>query len=222
MVKQIKRLLKYITPYGLIYLKRKQSTANTKKHLGAYIENGNSILLHNFNVWVHKPDPSKKYVKIGNDSMLDCNILFESGKGIVIIGDNVYIGGSTIICRTKVEFENNIFVAWGSTFYDHDSHSLNYKDRQNDLAQQVKDYKLSKDFIANKDWSVVKTKPIKICSNSWIGMNVIILKGVTIGCGAIVAAGSVVTKDVEPWTMVGGNPAKFIKKIEKQDDIEIS
>ena len=46
----------------------------------------------------------------------------------------------------------------------------------------------------------------------WIGARAIILPGVTIGEGAVVAAGAVVTKDVEPWAVVGGNPAKFIKK----------
>ena len=61
-------------------------------------------------------------------------------------------------------------------------------------------------------WLVV-SKPIKICSHAWIGMNVIILKGVTIGEGAIVAAGSVVTKDVAPWTIVAGNPALFVRNI---------
>lgn len=45
----------------------------------------------------------------------------------------------------------------------------------------------------------------------WIGARAIILPGVTIGEGAVVAAGAVVTKDVEPWAVVGGNPAKFIK-----------
>ena len=55
-------------------------------------------------------------------------------------------------------------------------------------------------------------KPIIISVNSWVAGWSIILPGVTIGEGAVVAAGSVVTKDVEPWTVVGGNPAKFIKK----------
>ena len=53
---------------------------------------------------------------------------------------------------------------------------------------------------------------IHIGDDVWIGARAIILPGVTIGEGAIVAAGAVVTKDVEPWTVVGGNPAKFIKK----------
>lgn len=56
------------------------------------------------------------------------------------------------------------------------------------------------------------TAPITICDGVWIGARAIILPGVTIGEGAVVAAGAVVTKDVEPFTVVGGNPAKFIKK----------
>ena len=58
-----------------------------------------------------------------------------------------------------------------------------------------------------------KHAPIKICDNAWIGMNAIILKGVEIGEGAIVGAGSVVTKNVEPWTMVAGNPARVVKRL---------
>ena len=62
------------------------------------------------------------------------------------------------------------------------------------------------------------TAPITICDGVWIGARAIILPGVTIGEGAVVAAGAVVTKDVEPWTVVGGNPAKFLKKRILTDD----
>lgn len=62
------------------------------------------------------------------------------------------------------------------------------------------------------------TAPITICDGVWIGARAIVLPGVTIGEGAVVAAGAVVTKDVEPWTVVGGNPAKFIKKRELKND----
>lgn len=55
-------------------------------------------------------------------------------------------------------------------------------------------------------------KPIVLGNDIWIGHNVIVLSGVTIGDGAILAAGSVVTKDVDPYTIVGGNPAKPIRK----------
>ena len=60
------------------------------------------------------------------------------------------------------------------------------------------------------------SKPIRVCESAWIGACAIILPGVTIGKNAIVAAGSVVTKDVPADTVVGGNPAKFIKYISEE------
>jgi len=61
-------------------------------------------------------------------------------------------------------------------------------------------------------------KPITIGANAWIAGWSIILPGVSVGDGAVVAAGSVVAKNVEAWTVVGGNPAKFIKKRVLNDD----
>ena len=55
------------------------------------------------------------------------------------------------------------------------------------------------------------TAPIKIEDGVWIGARAIVLPGVTIGEGAVVAAGSVVTRNVDPWSVVGGNPAKVLK-----------
>lgn len=56
------------------------------------------------------------------------------------------------------------------------------------------------------------TKPISVGESVWIASNAIVLPGRCIGDGAVVAAGAVVTNDVEPWTVVGGNPAVVIKK----------
>ncbi|WP_396127469.1 acyltransferase [Aurantibacillus circumpalustris] len=102
--------------------------------------------------------------------------------------------------------------SWGCTIIDTDAHSLNWDDRKKD----VKDWK--KGIEENqtgkyKDWSKVISKKIVVEDKAWIGFNVIILKGVTIGEGAVVAAGSVVTKNVMPYTLVGGNPAVEIKKL---------
>lgn len=56
------------------------------------------------------------------------------------------------------------------------------------------------------------TAPIHLCNRSWVGTDAFVGMGVAIGDGAIVGARAAVFKDVEPWTVVGGNPAKFIKK----------
>ena len=58
----------------------------------------------------------------------------------------------------------------------------------------------------------MQTAPIVIGSNVWIATRATISKGITIGEGAVIGAESLVIKNVEPWTVVGGNPAKFIKK----------
>lgn len=60
---------------------------------------------------------------------------------------------------------------------------------------------------------VLKCRPVHICRNAWIGANATILPGVTVGENAVVAGGAVVTKDVPAGTIVGGNPAKVLKKL---------
>lgn len=66
-----------------------------------------------------------------------------------------------------------------------------------------------------EDRGNIVPKPIKIGKNVWIGANVTVCQGVEIGDGAVIAAGAVVNKNVEKNTVVGGVPAKFIKKIEE-------
>lgn len=157
----------------------------------------------------------RKYLSIGHDCIVGGTFVFESTLGNVIIGNHSYIGGSTFISRSKIEVGDNVTIAWGSTFYDHDSHSLDYMKRRQDIDDELNDIRLGRNFIENKDWRDVNSKPIKICNDAWIGMNVIVLKGVTIGEGAIVGAGSVVTKDVPAWSVVAGNPACIIKYLDR-------
>lgn len=67
--------------------------------------------------------------------------------------------------------------------------------------------------ISDRNFRLI-TKPIKIDNGCWIGTSSTILPGIHIGEGAVIGACSLVTKDVAAWTVVGGNPAKFIKKRE--------
>lgn len=113
---------------------------------------------------------------------LEKNSLFE-------IGSNTYISAKALIrSAKKIKIGNNCAISWNVTIVDSDFHRYT---------------------IDNKE--VTETKEVIIEDNVWIGNNVIILKGVRIGKNAIIGAGSVVTRDVEAFTAVAGNPAKKIK-----------
>lgn len=153
----------------------------------------------------------RKYVKIGSRGIILGHLIFETEKGEITIGNNVHIGGATMICREKIEIHDDVTMAWGIMIYDHNSHSIYWEERKNDNHQCYEDYINHGNNIVNKNWSNVISKSIIIESKVWIGFDVTILKGVRIGEGAIIGAKSVVTKDVEPWTIVAGNPAQVIK-----------
>ncbi len=146
-------------------------------------------------------------LSIGSESMIEGRLCFDKDSSEIRIGNRTFIGGnSTLIASQKIEIGNNVLVAWGCTFMDHNAHSLNWNERKDDVLNW---------FTKTPVWKNVISKPIVIKDHAWIGFNSIILKGVTIGEGAIVAAGSVVIKDVEPFTLVGGNPAQKIKDLER-------
>lgn len=173
-----------------------------------------SILLNNLNIDFRTTHENRNYVTIGEECLIKADFIFETSSGEISIGNNVHIGGSTFICRNKIEIHQDVTMAWGITLYDHNSHSINWEERKNDNKNCYQDYlKHNGNNIINKDWSAVVSKPIVIQSKVWIGFNVTILKGVTIGEGAVIGACSVVTKDVEAWTVVGGNPAVLIKRL---------
>lgn len=156
-------------------------------------------------------------VNVGENSMLGCSFVFESDNGAIEIGDNTFINsGTTLISRSHIKIGNHVTIAWGCTLYDHNSHSLDYRERQKDISRQNDDYRHNRNFTESKDWSAVKSKPIIIEDNAWIGFDSVILAGVTIGEGAIVGARSVVRQNVEAWTVVAGNPATVIKRLRNE------
>lgn len=111
------------------------------------------------------------------------------------IGDNVGISGSTINAAKSITIGNNVLIGSGCLITDTDSHPLHWEDRlRNDNAK-------------------TKSAPIRIEDNVFIGARSVILKGVTIGEGSVVGAGSVVSQNVPPFVVVCGNPAKIVKSL---------
>jgi len=176
-----------------------------------------SASISNFGLDLRNPKPGKVYLAIGENCKIDTTFIFERGEGFVEIGNHVFIGPGSVICADKIVFGDHISVSWNCVFYDNDGHSLDYRKRMDDRSNELELlYRGEKNRVLNKEWTGVESKPITVCSHVWIGMNVTILKGVTIGEGSVVAAGSVVTSDVEPWTVVGGNPAQILKRIPEE------
>lgn len=112
------------------------------------------------------------------------------------IGNNVGVSASSIICHHRINIGDNVCIGGGCVIFDTNFHPINSLERANPIT-------------CNNG----KVGTVDIKSNVFLGTSCIITKGVTIGENSVVAAGSVVVKDIPANEIWGGNPAKFIKKI---------
>ena len=114
----------------------------------------------------------------------------------LILHDRVDIGHNVVfVVNKEIVIEEDVNVASGVRFMDSDAHPR-------DVAER----------IADRPPRPEEIKPVRICRRAWIGQNSFILKGVTVGEGAIVGVNSVVITDVPPYTVVMGNPARVVVK----------
>ena len=115
------------------------------------------------------------------------------------IGDDFGMTGGSLVCDERIDIGDRVWVGANSVIADTDFHPLDPALR----AQQP--------LAAN-------TAPVVIADDVFIGMNAVILKGVTIGAGAAIGAGSVVSRDVPAHTIVAGNPARIIGELPANPD----
>ena len=151
---------------------------------------------------------TKRNVKLGNTSTFGRGTVFYAPNQMVI-GENVYIGKYCSL-ETDIEIGNDVLIGNNVGLigkYDHDFSCV---------GKSIKD----SPWIGDLDYQF-KGKGLKIIieNDVWIGYGAIVVSGVHIGRGAIVAAGSVVLKDVDPYTIVAGNPAKVVSR--RFDDEQI-
>lgn len=146
-------------------------------------------------------------LRIGAGSIVEGIIAADRAGSTVVIGRNTFIGGSRLITADRITIGDDVLISWGCTIVDHNSHAIGWDDRKDD----VRDW-----YNGRKSWDKVKISPVTIENKVWIGFNSIILAGVTVGEGAVVGCGSIVTKDVAPFTVVAGSPARPIRKITRE------
>jgi acetyltransferase-like isoleucine patch superfamily enzyme len=175
------------------------------------IRNGNLVVgnnsdIDNLEIYIQDPLPGTLNIRIGDNCLLNGRLILHSSTALIEIGNSVFLGHSTeLVCRERIRIGDFVLLSWGITVIDTDAHSLRSAERANDLVSWKKG-------PAFKDWKQVKSLPVNIANNSWVGFNAIILKGVSVGEGAVIGAGSVVANDVEAYEVAAGNPARMIKK----------
>ncbi len=131
-------------------------------------------------------------VHLGRNVLLERKVRFSLGDNArVYVGDNTYLGDfCNVLAVQEIRIGSGCAVSWHVLFMDTSSHPYG-------LAGEV-----PRTLIA----------PIYIQDHVWIGCRAVILKGVTVGEGAVIANNAVVTRDVPPRALVGGNPARVIKE----------
>lgn len=148
----------------------------------------------------------KENLIVGNNTHIRGEILVYD-TGDFKIDTYSYLGpGSRIWCRQSITIGSHVLISHLVDIHDSNAHSLNWELRQKESLELFEKGR----SVSSSD---VINAPIIIEDDVWIGFKATILKGVTIGRGAVVAAGSVVTKDVPPFTVVAGNPARVVREL---------
>ncbi len=138
--------------------------------------------------------------KIGDESKIGTFVEIQKNASV---GRNCKISSHTFICE-GVMIEDDVFIGHNVTFIN----DLYPRSTAADGTLQTEN-----------DWTVIPTFVRKGAS---IGSGATVLAGITVGEGAIVGAGAVVTKDVPPWVVVAGNPARILRRLKPQDKADNS
>jgi acetyltransferase-like isoleucine patch superfamily enzyme len=148
-----------------------------------------------------------KNIDIGQNTHIRGELLILKYGGKIEIGNDSFVGpGTRIWSGDSIKIGSNVLISHNVNIIDTNSHEIDHLERAEGYISLLK-----RGYPEDK--KSILTKPIIIHNHVWISFNVIIMKGVEIGEGAIIAAGSVVTKDVPEFTLVAGNPAVVIKKL---------
>lgn len=167
------------------------------------LKNKNSFFYHKSSS-VDNFQKDKSTIRVGRKTHIKGHLLVFTNGGSITIGDDCYVGeNSRIWSMSAIEVGNRVLISHGVNIHDTDSHSIS-------AHQRHEHFKEITTHGHPKNLNSVKSAPIKIGDDVWIGFNASIMKGVTIGEGAVIGSNSVVTGNVPAYAIVAGNPAKLV------------
>jgi acetyltransferase-like isoleucine patch superfamily enzyme len=155
------------------------------------------------NIFAHGAKRSS--IRIGDYARVDGTVeVYSSGR--LIVGSHFFLGRSRIYCAHEMQIGSFVLISDNVSIMDSDLHPL-HAARRRDIAKGWASGKFPDVYAGIPGAAVI------IQDDVWIGFGASVLKGVTIGQGAIVGAGSLVNTDVPPWTLVAGTPARVIREL---------
>ena len=148
---------------------------------------------------------------IGHGASTYLGTMFDVGRqGRVTLGDYALVHGARIICEADITIEDYALVSWNVVLMD--SYRVTFDpDARREVVRRVPDER------PRRIEPAVPGRPVRIGRAAWIGFDSCVLPGVTVGEGAIVGARSVVAADVEPFTIVAGNPARVVRRLTDEE-----
>jgi acetyltransferase-like isoleucine patch superfamily enzyme len=177
--------------------------ANASVADSAYVETSFSFLLFR-----SEQSPG---LTMGRGASAYLGTMFDVGpRGRVTLGAFVLMHGARIICDDEVTIDDYALISWNVVLMD------SYRVHADPDLRRT-DVRRVPDLDPRRLEADVTAQRVRIGRASWIGFDTCVLPGITVGEGAIVGARSVVTRDVEPFTIVAGNPARFVRRLTDEE-----
>ncbi|WP_020676385.1 acyltransferase [Geopsychrobacter electrodiphilus] len=151
-------------------------------------------------------------IVIGDNCKISASRITCKSGGFIEIGNySVLQDGSSLLCLENIRIGSFTGIAAGTTIIDNNTHAIGIEKW---VRHRIRVAPGGEGYSGlGNGWEESESAPIVIGDGVWVGTDCTILKGVTVGDGAIIARNSVVTKDVAPFTVVAGNPAKKVKDL---------
>jgi acetyltransferase-like isoleucine patch superfamily enzyme len=148
---------------------------------------------------------------IGDGASIYKGTMFDVGReGRVALGDYSLLHGARVICDAEIVVADYVFVSWNVVLMD--SYRVPF-----DPAARRDVIRRAAAARPHRIEGTVAARPVHIGRAAWIGFDSCVLPGVTVGEGAVVGARSVVAADVEPFTIVAGNPARLLRRLTDEE-----